>query len=184
MAQAALSDSAGSVGVDTPGRSASRKHFRLVRRVILVLVGLCIVAVSVAAVAWWFYKPVSSVVDFGGTAPGRIVIGLRTENTGHFDLRVTGVEAQNPGKGVRLSSVRTRSTPSASSVPGFRPLTLKPGQHVYLVLEYALTCGQLASRGASLGGIDVRYEMLSFGRTKHVALSNVPGELTPAQACG
>jgi hypothetical protein len=73
--------------------------------------------------------------------------------------------------------------PAARAVPLFRPLTLKPDENVYLVLEYAIACGRIPANG-SLGGADIRYETLGISRTKGVAsVSNKP-EFAPARiAC-
>jgi hypothetical protein len=152
---------------------------------VLALLAASLVALFVAVGVWWSsYEPVSSAIEFGGERPGRVIIGLRTENSGHFDLRVTGVEARDPAPGIRLDSVRTRSSPVAPNVHPFRPFTLKPGQRLYLVFEYAITCGELPSASPTLGGVDIKYETLWIARTKHLASANSEPELAPQRACG
>jgi ribose-phosphate pyrophosphokinase len=79
---------------------------------------------AIAIGIWWFtYQPVSSALAFGGRGPGRVVVGLRTENSGHFDVRVTGVASQDAAPRVRLRSIRTRATPAARAVPAFEGTT-------------------------------------------------------------
>jgi hypothetical protein len=166
-------------------RLASRQGLRRGWRFALTLIAALLLALAIVAGIWWStYQPVSSALAFGGEGPGRVVIGLRTKNSGHFNVRVTGVASQDAVPGVRLRSIRTRATPAARAVPAFEPFTLKPGQHLYLVLEFAIACGQIPPDESSFGSVDIHYETLWIGRTKHVASLSGRPELTPALACG
>lgn len=179
----------GSVSAAPAGPAAavasSRRGLRWHSRSVLALLAASLVALFVAAGVWWSsYEPVSNAFEFGGEGPGRVILGLRTENSGHFDIRVTGVRARDPAPGIRLDSVRTGSSPAAQNVHPFRPFTLEPGQRLYLVFEYAITCGELSSASPSLGGIEIRYETLWIGRTKQLDSVNSEPKLAPQRACG
>lgn len=164
----------------------SRRGFASSRRRVAVLASVALVlAAIVAALVWWFVSPpLSTATDWGGTGRESIILGVRTENSGRFDMRVTGVDAEGTTSGARLDSVGIRSSPTAPRVQPFAPVTLKPGERTYIVLTYRIHCAQPASGAASLGGIDIRYEVLGLGRTKHIANVSPAQELSPARACG
>lgn len=142
-----------------------------------------ILAAIAAALAWWFASPpLSSATEWGGTGRQAVILGIRTENGGRFDVRITGVHAQGPLSAARLRSVGIRSSPTAARVQPFAPATLKPGERTYIVLTYRILCDEAAGE-ASLGGIDIRYEVFGIGRTEHVANVSPAQELSPARAC-
>jgi hypothetical protein len=153
------------------------------RRVAFASVALVLAAIVVAP-AWWFVSaPLSTATEWGGIGQESVVVGIRTENSGRFDLRITRVDPEGATAAARLDSVAIRSSPTAPRVARFAPFTLEPGERTYVVLTYRILCDELASSGASLGAIDVRYEVFGIGRTKHIANVSPAPELSPAQAC-
>lgn len=150
----------------------------LLRSVALVLAAIA------AALAWWFGSPpLSTAAEWGGIGRDSVILGIRTQNGGRFDVRVTGVDAEAPSSAARLHSVGIRSSPTAPRVQSFAPVTLKPGEHTYIVLTYRILCDEVASGEASLGGIDIRYEVFGVSRTKHIANVSPAQEVSPAHAC-
>ena len=151
---------------------------------------LCTIA---AAMVWWFASsPLSTATEWGGTrggSPNRgglasIILGIRSENDGRFDVRVTRVEAEGSTSGARLQTVGIRASPTAPRVEPFAPLTLRPGERTYVVLTYRISCDEASLGGASLGGIGIRYEVFGVERTEHVRNVSSAPELSPAPACG
>jgi hypothetical protein len=153
------------------------------RRIASASVALVLAAI-IAALAWWFVSaPLSTATDWGGIGRESVIVGIRAENNGRFDLRITRVDAEGATAAARLDSVGIRPSPTAPRVERFAPITLEPGERTYVVLTYRVLCDELASSGAPLGTIDVRYEVFGIGRTKHIADVSSAPELSPAQAC-
>jgi hypothetical protein len=159
-----------------------RVSFASDKRRVIALAFVAVVLTATAAVVIWGFvsRPLLTATDWGGTGRESVIVGIRAENSGRFDLRVTGVVAEG-STSARLRSVGIRSSPTAPRVEPFVPFTLKAGERTYVVLTYSVLCDQVAPSRTSLGGIDIRYEVFGLGRTKHIA--NRPPELSPAQLC-
>ena len=162
----------------------SRRGFAANRRGVAALTSVALVlAAIVAALVWWFVSPpLSTTTEWGGIGRESVILGIRTENGGRFDLRITGVAAEGSTSAARLRSVGIRSSPTAPRVRSFAPLTLEPGERTYVVLTYRVLC-EVAASGAVLGGVDIRYEVFGVGRTKHIANVSSAPELSLARAC-
>lgn len=166
--------------------STSRRGFAANGRRVAALTSVALVlAAIVAALVWWFVSPpLSTATEWGGIGRESVILGIRAENGGRFDLRITGVAAEGPTSAARLRSVGIRSSPTAPRVQSFAPLILKPGERTYVVLTYRVLCDEVAPSGAALGGVDIRYEVFGVGRTKHIANVSSAPELSLARACG
>jgi hypothetical protein len=155
------------------------------RRVALLTSVALVVAAGIAASAWWFLSPpLSTAAEWGGIGRESVIVGIRTENGGRFDVRVTGIDAEGSSAAARLDSVGLRSSPTAPRVETFAPITLKPGERTYVVLTYRIRCDEVTSSGGSLGGIAIRYDVFGIGRTKHIGSVSPAPELSPDRACG
>ena len=163
----------------------SRRGFSANRRRVAALTSVALIlAAIVAALVWWFVSPpLSTATEWGGIGRESVIVGIRTENGGRFDLRITDVAAEGRTSAARLRSVGIRSSPTAPRVQSFAPLTLRPGEHTYVVLTYRVLCDEVASSRAALGGVDIRYEVFGVGRTKHIANVTSAPELSLARAC-
>jgi hypothetical protein len=182
------------VGYDTPEKPerGTRRVAWSRRRLAAFAFAALTVSAIVAALVWWFASsPLKTATEWGGTrvwgAPDRsglasVILGIRTENAGRFDVRVTGVEANRPAAAAELQSVGIRSSPTAPRVESFAPFTLNPGERIYLVLSYEIFCED-AGLSAAFGGIDIRYEVFGFERTRHIGNPSSAVELSPARAC-
>jgi hypothetical protein len=168
-----------------PPEKAGRSFASDKRRVALLTSVALVLAAGIAASAWWFLsRPLSMAAEWGGTGRESVIVGIRTENAGRFDVRITGVDAEGLPAAAGLDSVGLRSSPTAPSVETFAPITLEPGERTYIVLTYGIRCDQVTVGGGSLGGIAVRYEVFGIGRTKHIGSVSPAPELSPGRACG
>lgn len=155
------------------------------RRVALLMSVALLLAAGIASSAWWFLSPpLSTAAEWGGIGRESVIVGIRTENGGRFDVRVTGIDAEGSSAAARLDSVGLRSSPTAPRVETFAPITLKPGERTYVVLTYRIRCDEVTSSGGSLGGIAIRYDVFGIGRTKHIGSVSPAPELSPDRACG
>ena len=182
------------VGFDAPEkpeRTAQRVASNRGRLAALTFVALVLGAVA-AALVWWFASsPLSTATEWGGIreesgnpgGPPSIILGIRTENDGRFDLRVTDVETARPTSAGRLQTVGLRASTTAPRVEPFAPVTLNPGEHIYLVLTYRIFCDEANPGSESLGAIGIRYEVFGVERTKHIGNPSSAPELSPASAC-
>lgn len=160
------------------GFAANRRRVAALTSVSLVLAAIA------AALVWWFVSPpLSMATEWGGIGRESVILGIRTENSGRFDLRITAVAAEGSTSAARLRSVGIRSSPTAPRVRSFAPITLEPGERTYVVLTYRVLCDEVAASGAVLGGVDIRYEVFGVGRTKHIANVSSAPELSLARAC-
>jgi hypothetical protein len=134
------------------------------RRVALLMSVALVLAAGIASSAWWFLSPpLSTAAEWGGIGRESVIVGIRTENGGRFDVRVTGIDAEGSSAAARLDSVGLRSSPMAPRVETFAPITLKPGERTYVVLTYRIRCDEVTSSGGSLGGIAIRYDIFGIG---------------------
>lgn len=155
------------------------------RGVALFTSAALVLAAGIASSAWWLLSPpLSTASEWGGTGRESVIVGIRTENGGRFDIRVTGIDAEGPSAAARLDSVGLRSSPTARRVEPFAPITLEPGERTYVVLTYRIHCDEVTSSGGSLGGIAIRYDVFGIGRTKHLGSVSPAPELSPDRACG
>jgi hypothetical protein len=155
------------------------------RRVALLMSVAVVLAAGIASSAWWFLSPpLSTAAEWGGIGRESVIVGIRTENGGRIDIRVTGIDAEGSSAAARLDSVGLRSSPTAPRVETFAPITLRPGERTYVVLTYRIRCDEVTSSGGSLGGIAIRYDVFGIGRTKHLGSVSPAPELSPDRACG
>jgi hypothetical protein len=182
------------VGYDTPEKpeggtrrvASNRGRFAALTFAALVLGAIA------AVLVWWFASsPLSTATEWGGIreesrnrgGPPSVILGIRTENDGRFDVQVIAVEATRPTSAARLRTVGLRASPTAPRVEPFAPVTLNPGEHVYLVLTYRIFCDEANLGSASLGTIGIRYEVFGVERTKDIGTLSSAPELSPASAC-